>query len=49
MGLQVVEVDGASAPATPDGFDAVVLLGGGFLPDDDRHASWLPASAPRRG
>jgi GMP synthase (glutamine-hydrolysing) len=43
MGLQVVEVGGVSAPATPDGFDAVVLLGGGFLPDDDRHAPWLPA------
>lgn len=43
MGLRVVEVPGASAPATPDGFDAVVLLGGGFLPDDDRRAPWLPA------
>jgi GMP synthase (glutamine-hydrolysing) len=43
MGLHVVEVDGASAPAKPDGYDAVVLLGGGFLPDDDRHAPWLPA------
>jgi GMP synthase (glutamine-hydrolysing) len=43
MGLQVVEVDGASAPVSPDGFDAVVLLGGGFLPDDDQRAPWLPA------
>jgi GMP synthase (glutamine-hydrolysing) len=43
MGLHVVEVDGASAPAKPDGYDAVVLLGGGFLPDDDRQAPWLPA------
>jgi GMP synthase-like glutamine amidotransferase len=43
MGLCVVEVGGVSAPATPDGFDAVVLLGGGFLPDGDRHAPWLPA------
>lgn len=41
-GLEVVEVPGAAAPATPDGFDAVVLLGGGFLPDDDAHAPWLP-------
>ena len=43
MGLQVVEIAGASVPATPDGFDAVVLLGGGFLPDDDGRAPWLPA------
>jgi GMP synthase (glutamine-hydrolysing) len=43
MGLQVVEVAGASVPTTPDGFDAVVLLGGGFLPDDDGRAPWLPA------
>jgi GMP synthase (glutamine-hydrolysing) len=43
MGLQVEEVTGASVPATPDGFDAVVLLGGGFLPDDDGRAPWLPA------
>jgi GMP synthase-like glutamine amidotransferase len=42
MGLQVVVVHGASTPATADGFDAVVLLGGGFLPDDDEHAPWLP-------
>ncbi|MEV5707489.1 type 1 glutamine amidotransferase [Actinoallomurus sp. NPDC052274] len=42
MGLQVVVVPGAETPATPEGFDAVVLLGGGFLPDDDRHAPWLP-------
>jgi GMP synthase (glutamine-hydrolysing) len=42
MGLQVVVVPGFSTPATPDGFDAVVLLGGGFLPDDDGHAPWLP-------
>ena len=43
MGLHVEEAAGASVPATPDGFDAVVLLGGGFLPDDDRRAPWLPA------
>jgi GMP synthase (glutamine-hydrolysing) len=42
MGLDVVVVPGVSIPATPDGFDAVVLLGGGYLPDDDRHAPWLP-------
>jgi GMP synthase (glutamine-hydrolysing) len=43
LGLRVVEVTGADVPAAPDGFDAVVLLGGGFLPDDDAHAPWLPA------
>ncbi|MER7998602.1 type 1 glutamine amidotransferase [Streptomyces sp. NPDC095613] len=43
MGLTVVEVPGASAPASPAGYDAVVLLGGGFLPDADDHAPWLPA------
>ncbi|WP_413100416.1 type 1 glutamine amidotransferase [Streptomyces sp. Inha503] len=43
MGLTVVETDGASAPASPEGFDAVVLLGGGFLPDADAYAPWLPA------
>lgn len=43
MGLEVVEVTGEAVPAAPDGFDAVVLLGGGFLPDDDEHAPWLPA------
>ncbi|WP_460352556.1 type 1 glutamine amidotransferase [Actinoallomurus acanthiterrae] len=42
MGLQVMVVPGVSTPSTPDGFDAVVLLGGGFLPDDDEHAPWLP-------
>ncbi len=43
LGLRVVEVTGADVPAAPDGFDAVVLLGGGFLPDADAHAPWLPA------
>lgn len=42
-GIAVVECDGPETPATPAGHDAVVLLGGGFLPDDDRRAPWLPA------
>ncbi|MFL6051875.1 MAG: type 1 glutamine amidotransferase [Actinoallomurus sp.] len=42
MGLEIVVVPGVSTPAAPDGFDAVVLLGGGLLPDDDRRAPWLP-------
>jgi GMP synthase (glutamine-hydrolysing) len=43
MGLRAVEVPGAETPAEPEAFDAVVLLGGGILPDDDRRAPWLPA------
>lgn len=43
MGLRAEEVTGDAVPSTPEGFDAVVLLGGGFLPDDDGHAPWLPA------
>jgi GMP synthase (glutamine-hydrolysing) len=46
MGLRFVEVRGDAGepvPAVADGYDGVVLLGGGLLPDDDRHAPWLPA------
>lgn len=39
----MVEVTGDAVPAAPDGFDAVVLLGGGLLPDDDERAPWLAA------
>ncbi|MDQ1041091.1 GMP synthase (glutamine-hydrolyzing) [Streptomyces sp. V3I8] len=42
-GITLVEVEGAKAPDRADGFGAVVLLGGGFLPDDDARAPWLPA------
>ncbi|KAA0931833.1 type 1 glutamine amidotransferase [Streptomyces apricus] len=42
-GITLVEVDGARAPDRPDGWAAVLLLGGGFLPDDDARAPWLPA------
>jgi GMP synthase (glutamine-hydrolysing) len=42
-GLAVVEVTGEEVPAGSEGYDAVVLLGGGLLPDDDDHAPWLPA------
>ncbi|MFC9913135.1 type 1 glutamine amidotransferase [Streptomyces sp. NPDC127197] len=42
-GLTVDEVSGPAVPATSADFDAVVLLGGGFLPDADMHAPWLPA------
>jgi GMP synthase (glutamine-hydrolysing) len=43
MGLEIVEVTGDAVPATPGGFYAVALLGGGFLPDDDERAPWLTA------
>lgn len=33
---------GESLPAATD-FDGFVLLGGGFMPDADDHAPWLPA------
>lgn len=40
-GLEATEVSGSDAPDTADGWDAVVLLGGGFLPDDDLRHPWL--------
>lgn len=46
MGLRIVEVRGDAGepvPAEADGYDGVVLLGGGILPDDDRNAPWLAA------
>lgn len=44
-GVEVVAVVGAaeSLPATLDGFDGLVLLGGGLMPDDDHRAPWLRA------
>ena len=46
MGLRIVEVRGDAGepvPADVDGYDGVVLLGGGLLPDDDQKAPWLAA------
>ncbi|MDT0269660.1 type 1 glutamine amidotransferase [Streptomyces sp. DSM 44915] len=40
-GLAPVELPGAEVPGTPAGYQAVVLLGGGFLPDDDARYPWL--------
>ncbi|SDD48086.1 GMP synthase-Glutamine amidotransferase [Auraticoccus monumenti] len=37
--------DGEPLPAGPEGLDALVLLGGGLLPDEDGTAPWL---APER-
>lgn len=30
-------------PTSLDGFDALMMLGGGLMPDDDEKAPWLPA------
>lgn len=35
--------DGTTLPASLD-HDAIVVLGGGFMPDDDMRAPWLPAT-----
>ena len=34
--------DGEPVPVRPEGHAAVVLLGGGLLPDEDDRAPWLP-------
>jgi GMP synthase (glutamine-hydrolysing) len=43
--IDVVPVVGATEPlpATLTGFDGLVLLGGGLMPDDDSRAPWLPS------
>lgn len=43
--IDVVAVIGPEEPlpATLGGFDGLVLLGGGLMPDDDAKAPWLPA------
>ena len=35
--------EGAEIPSAATGLDALILLGGGFLPDDDAEHPWLPA------
>ncbi|MEO3753849.1 type 1 glutamine amidotransferase [Streptomyces sp. B6B3] len=45
VALDVVRgFDGDTVPEDPAGRDAVVVLGGGFMPDDDARAPWLPAT-----
>ncbi|GGL36031.1 type 1 glutamine amidotransferase [Phycicoccus endophyticus] len=41
-GVRLDLVDGADVPTDPDGHAGVVLLGGGFMPDADERAPWLP-------
>lgn len=42
LGAAVELREGSAIPATALGFDGVLLLGGGFMPDDDLRAPWLP-------
>ncbi len=45
VALEVVRgFDGDAVPEEPAGRDAVVVLGGGFMPDDDERAPWLTAT-----
>jgi len=40
----VAAYDGAPVPESLAGHQALVVLGGGYLPDDDARAPWLPAT-----
>ncbi len=41
-GVGLVEVAGEAVPESPSGYDGVLLLGGGLMPDEDARAPWLP-------
>ncbi len=41
-GVRLVVVPGDEVPDSPAGFDGVLLLGGGLMPDEDARAPWLP-------
>lgn len=43
QGVAAVIAAGDAIPHSPDGYDAVILLGGGYLPSDDKRAPWLVA------
>jgi GMP synthase-like glutamine amidotransferase len=44
FGATVVRAwDGERIPADVDGYAALILLGGGMLPDEDQRSPWLPA------
>ncbi|MCK1794489.1 type 1 glutamine amidotransferase [Streptomyces sp. XM4193] len=40
-GVTCEEVEGPDVPTAADGYDGAVLLGGGFMPDDDLRRPWL--------
>jgi len=42
FGTRVTTVSGEQIPGAADDFDGVILLGGGFMPDDYERAPWLP-------
>ncbi len=42
LGARLTTVAEDEVPDSPAGYDAVLLLGGGFMPDDDHRAPWLP-------
>ena len=41
LGAHITFVTGDEVPETVDGYDGIVLLGGGFMPDDYERAPWL--------
>ncbi len=41
-GVRLVVVSGDDVPSSPAGYDGVLLLGGGLMPDEDARAPWLP-------
>lgn len=41
-GLRIELMAGSALPASLAGYHGLVLLGGGFMPDDDASLSWLP-------
>lgn len=44
VAVDLVKADeGCDVPAAAEGVDAVIMLGGGFLPDADDRKPWLPA------
>ncbi len=41
-GVQAQTINGEDLPTDLNGVDGLILLGGGFMPDNDEHAPWLP-------
>lgn len=42
LGTRVTTAMGDQVPGTAEDFDGIILLGGGFMPDDYERAPWLP-------
>lgn len=45
LGTHVTIVSGDQVPGTAADFDGIILLGGGFMPDDYERAPWLPTES----